>query len=170
MSGTIVKRRKKSDRLSLNDLKLDLCGLSPDELLRNWRWFIGEDKYLLFATVSGDAFLVDYLGRVYWLETGAGTLSKVAEDQESFLTALEQEDRRNDWLFAENIASWIRAGQTPNPGECFGYKSLPVLGGTYEESNRLLVKASEHFWLSGEIHFQIKDLPDGARVRIKIED
>ena len=49
----------------------------------------------------------------------------------------------------------------------YGYKKLPALGGEYEPDNFELTDIEVHFELSGQIHKQIKDLPDGTKVNIK---
>jgi Domain of unknown function (DUF1851) len=46
---------------------------------------------------------------------------------------------------------------------------MPMLGGEYSVENIEPVDISVHFALAGQICEQIKDLPDGTKVRIKIE-
>jgi hypothetical protein len=43
-----------------------------------------------------------------------------------------------------------------------------VLGGSYSVENRYAISIAEHASFSGDLHRQIRDLPDGTAVRVKV--
>jgi hypothetical protein len=51
--------------------------------------------------------------------------------------------------------------------EVYSFKKLPIIGGEYSVDNIEPTDISVHFTLTGMIHEQIKDLPDGTEVQIK---
>lgn len=150
-----------------------LAALAPDQidpLLANWRWFIGNDSRALFATASGDVFLIESVGRILWLNTGDGTVTPAADSLAHFQSLLESAENRENWFFEPAIDRLRESGRLLAPGQCYGFVTLPVLGGDWEGENRFPISLKEHLDLTGHIHEQIKDLPDGAEVRIDIVD
>ena len=59
---------------------------------------------------------------------------------------------------------------TLKPNEVYSPLKMAVLGGTYEVSNFKPTDMSVHFQFTGSICEQIKDLPDGTHVNIKVVD
>jgi hypothetical protein len=52
------------------------------------------------------------------------------------------------------------------PGQCYAFKILPVLGGSYSVDNIYVATISEYLTFTADIHYQIKDLPDGTKIQI----
>jgi len=52
--------------------------------------------------------------------------------------------------------------------ECAGFTTLPILGSSYAAENRYRLPVTEHASLTGDVHRQLRDLPDGTAVRIRI--
>ena len=73
-------------------------------------------------------------------------------------------------LLAPVIAEFVRLHGPFPLGTCLGFTQLPVLGGAYTIENRYRLSAVEHFSLTGDLHRQLRDLPDGAKVRIRTVD
>ncbi|MEM6377577.1 MAG: T6SS immunity protein Tdi1 domain-containing protein, partial [Bacteroidota bacterium] len=76
---------------------------------------------------------------------------------------------RDEWFLIELVRRIRISGKQLEGGKLFGYKQLPIIGGTYEPENFALTLIEIHFNLSGQIHRQLKDLPDGTRIKIKIK-
>ena len=55
-------------------------------------------------------------------------------------------------------------------GTCLGFTQLPALGGGYGLENRWRAPAAEHFALTGELHRQLRDTADGARMNLRVVD
>ncbi len=147
--------------------------VSPDvmaSLLTEWRWLVGEDKRALLVAASGDVFITDAKGKVSWVETGGGKFTEIASSVAEFETALTQEASQTEWLLAPIIERLCGSGVTLEAGQCYGYRTLPVLGGAYDGDNRFPVSARSHVGFTGYVHNKIKDLPDGTQVKLKWTD
>lgn len=136
-------------------------------LLTEWRWLIGEESRMLLIAASGDIFLTDSIGNVFWLETGGGNFTRIASSVEDFETALGLKANQVEWLLAPVVEGLLGNGMLLAQGECYGYRILPALGGTYDGENRVPVSVREHIGFSGHVHHKIKDLPDGTQVELK---
>ena len=147
--------------------------LSDDALadaLSDWKWLLPPDMRPLLVSTSGDVFFIDAAGQVHWLETGAGKLQQIAGSGGEFESAVRHAESRAEWFF-EPVIDGLRAkGIHIAPGECYGYRTLPVLGGNYDDDNRVAVDAAGHIRFTGYVHGQIKDLPEGTEVVLKWTD
>ena len=138
---------------------------SPDrpDLLDNWRWLVGPEAKLFLVSSLGDAFLMDSNG-VNWLNVGDGSYTKVAESVADFQSMLSSPDKVNEWFFPQLVGDILTAGLTRAPNECFGFKLAPVLGGEYEPQNFEPTDLLSHFSMLGQIHEQVRDLPEGTPI------
>lgn len=135
------------------------------ELSEQWNWLV-EDKLQPFMfSSSGDVFFEAADMSIHWLDTGQGQLTRVAEDREVFLHAL-REDSGAKWLLAPVIDALLESGATLGDDQCFGFKLMPILGGTYTADNMVATSAGSWYGFSGYVHRQIKDLPDGTKISI----
>lgn len=142
-----------------------------DEALRAlrdaWSWLLGEAWTPALFSVWGDVFL-DQDGRIFWLNTGTGEIVEVASDLDDLQTRLAGE-QVDEWFLPHLVDELHQCGLRPSAGQCFTYVTYPVFAeGKYEVANIRVVAAREHFGLSGELHRQIANLPDGAQVRISV--
>jgi len=145
-----------------------LLGGYIGDALASWRWRVDCESKVLALSLSGDIFFADQLGVVHWLDTGAGTIEYVAKDQGEFHRALANSGRWAELLLQPVVESFLQCFGPIPPGKCLGYKVLPVFGGGYSGENRVLYTASEHFAVTGHIHEQIKNLPDGSPVKLSV--
>ena len=148
-------------------LVVDLSNVEMESLLTDWGWLVGDDKRPILVAASGDVFLTDDGGKVYWLETGGGKFTQVASSVAEFEVALIQEANQIEWLLAPVIESLRSDGVQLASGQCYGYRTLPVLGGAYDGENRFPVSAHKHVGFTGYVHNKIKNLPDGTKVSLK---
>lgn len=75
-----------------------------------------------------------------------------------------------DWTMERLVLLATASLGTPADGRCFCLKIPAVLGGKYEAENFGTITVEELIAFSGDCAFQIKDLPDGAQVELKIVD
>jgi hypothetical protein len=139
----------------------------PD-VLAEWRWKIGGAAQVIELSLAGDAFLRLADGHVWWLDTGAGTLIEIAPSVAAFYKLLDTPKEAVKLLLAPVVEQFVRDQGPIPPGKCLGFTQFPVLGGVYTAENRWLAPIVEHFGITGDLHRQIRDLPDGAKVQIKI--
>ncbi len=120
-------------------------------------------------SVSGDVFFEDAGGGVYWLDTGQGTLERIAATRAEFLDRLRTDSGR-EWLMSALLESFIEAGLVVGENQFLGYRTLPILGGDYTAENMRPMSAASWYGFSGYLHEQIHDLPEGAQVRLTFTD
>ena len=138
------------------------------QLRESWSWILREPFVPIPFSVLGDVFFEPRSGGVWWLNAGTAEVSRVAGSVEEFQGLLGA-DLVDDWFMPDLVARLHGAGKRPTAGECFTYVTLPVFKeGTYEVSNLNPVNAREHFALTGHVHREIRELPDGAQVRINV--
>ena len=95
-------------------------------------------------------------------------MKKIAESRDDFANKLDEGDNANQWLMIPLIDRLVTSGLTLREGQCYSYKQPPVLGGDYSVENTCVLPIPEHFGAYASIHSQIKDMPDGTEVVIKV--
>ena len=138
--------------------------------LAEWRWKLGGSSKVIALSRSGDAFVLQPDGSVSWLDTGAGEVSPVAPSREEFGRMLESPSNATRLLLAPVVEEFVRLHGPFPAGTCLGFTQLPTLGGAYTVDNRYRLSAVEHFAVTGDLHRQLRDLPDGAKVRLRVVD
>jgi hypothetical protein len=141
----------------------DLAGWNAPGL---WRDAYGglADGLLLFAEdlFGGQFALRD--GEVVTFEPETGEVEALARDLEGWARALLDD---YELLTGQPLAHAWQRRHGPLPA---GRRLLPktpfVLGGAYEVENLYPLEAVQGMRLRGDIARQLKDLPDGARVRL----
>jgi len=103
---------------------------------------------------------------VSYLETSAGALESIARDREDFIVRIDQDNHANEWLMIPLVDRCVGAGMTLGANQCYGFMTTPTLGGQYDISNMERLDIAVYLSLMGQIHEQIKDRPDGAKISI----
>ncbi len=157
-------------KINLDDLTVNFSDVPTDKITENWTWLIGTDKTPIMVSAIGDMFLQADNKNIYWLDVGGGELKLVAERNQDFEEKLKNIEQVNEW-FMINLTTDLRLSDKKlNEGQLYSYKKLPIMGGEYTVDNFAPLDIVEHFRYTGDIHKQIKDLPDGTKVEIKIVD
>jgi hypothetical protein len=143
--------------------KLDLT-----KVLSTWTWLTG-DKSIVALTKSGDALLKDSNGHLYFLDVGGGTIELKANNYLDFLENKLSYELTEELLLPAVVDKLEQHGVKLKPGQVYSYILLPIIGGTYDENNMYALDLYEHYNLTGNIQFQLKDSPDGTKVEIKVE-
>jgi hypothetical protein len=133
------------------------------ELAKDWRWLIDLDHQTLLAiSPFGDLMLRDDTDEISLLDINLGILeyaSTASKDPASlFPIAFDDQMARN----------YRAAGLFLSPGKCYGLKIQAVTGGSFEADNIYIASLKEYISFMGNFHYQIKDIPDGGRVKIKV--
>jgi hypothetical protein len=157
--------------MDVMDYLIDLEGKDWEELLSGWRFLLPKSFNVWLVNRVGDVFAVFEDESVHMLDVGRGSIERVADNCDEFITRIDQDDHGNTWMMVSLVNACVKAGMKIGPNQCYGFKIPPMLGGTYEVENMEPTDLSVHYHLLGEIYEQTKDLPRGIKVkRIEIEE
>ena len=140
------------------------------DVLHTWRWRVGSGASVVLLSRSGDAFFTDQSRAIFWLDTGVGKIESVAKSKSEFFDLLSDPTRRAELLLAPVVDRFVSENGPFPTGRCLGYKTLPIFGASYDGPNRVTFPVTEHFSVTGHIHEQIADLPEGGKVELRVVD
>lgn len=156
--------------ITMNDLTISPKGIDMDTILSEWTWAMPEPLRAVLLTAMGDAFAQGESGAVYFVDMVEGGIRVVADDGQSFQSLLRNNQFVTDHMFPARIVQYRNAGMTLQPGQVYSHKQPLVLGGQDDISNVETTDVSVHIAIHGQIHRQVKDLPDGTPIsEIKIK-
>ena len=153
--------------MNSNDYLIDQTGLVWQSLLSEWHWLLPPQFRVWLLTRTGDLFINVPDGTIHMLDVGAGRLQQVAASREEFCTKIDDPEVAADWLMIPIVDQLVASGVVLAAGQCYSYRTLPTLGGSYAADNRMAFGIREHFGGWGSVQRQISDLPDGAEIVIK---
>ena len=156
--------------ITMNDLTINPNGIDMDTLLSEWTWAMPEPLRPVLLTAMGDAFAQGASGAVYFVDMVEGIIRVVADDGESFQQLLRNNQFVTDHLFPSRIVQYRNAGLTLGPKQVYSHKQLLALGGADDIANVETSDVCVHISIHGQVHRQIKDLPDGTPIsKIKMQ-
>ena len=151
-----------------DDLVVQLDGIDQTSLMEFWRWLAPEPLRPWFATALGDLFLRDPSGEVLWLDVGSGEVQPVARHEDHFRELLRDPENAGLWFGKTLVDSLRTSGVLLRTGEVYSYQTLPILGGEYTAANFRVYDVVTHFRVWGPIHEKLKDVPDGASIKLVV--
>jgi hypothetical protein len=137
------------------------------KVLSSWTWLTG-DKTVVALTKSGDALLTDKSEHLYFLDVGGGTLEHKADNYHDFFDNKLSHELTEELLLPTVVDKLKQHGIILKPGQVYSYTLLPIIGGAYDEKNMHALDLYEHYSLTGDIHYQLKDTTDGTQVEIEV--
>ena len=147
-------------------LTRDITRFEPEELLREWRWLLGQRFTLRAITIFGDLFLEDGDGSVHNLDAGTGEFERVASTFEEFEALRAEPENLTAWFYWEMALRLYRLHGALEPDQCWGYKMPPGLGGSVtDEANYEPTTLMIHHGILGQIARQIVALPPGTPIK-----
>jgi hypothetical protein len=154
--------------VSIHDYLLDQSAVDWPAVLEPWTWLLPDDFTLWLANRFCDLFIVTSDGSVHMLDVGAGTLSRLADNRDDFCSKIDEGDNANHWLMIPLVGQLVAAGIHLLPGQCYGFKIPPVIGGEYTIENCAAISIPDYLGSTGSIHDQLRGVPDGAHVRLRV--
>jgi hypothetical protein len=130
------------------------CGIEPAEV-------VGENAF-------GNLMVRDTSDRYWRLSPEECSCEVVARDKQELDALSKDQSFLADWYMTNLVALGEAKFSLLPPGRKFCLKIPAVLGGKYAAENLGTIALEELIAFSGDIAHQIKDLPDGARVRLKL--
>jgi hypothetical protein len=139
------------------------------ELIReSWGWAGFEDvREVLAQNQFGNLIFRDSVGCLWRICPEQLSCEKIAEDDQEYARLWKNEAFLRDWNMEALVETAnARYGAQPQ-GRCFCLKMPAALGGGYEVDNVGTIAIAELISFAGDIAKQIKDLPDGAKIRLR---
>lgn len=156
--------------IKFSDLTKDISEINEDEIFSDWTWLVGQPKKVLIVTKFGDLFFTDMNDEVYWLDTGAGLVTKVAESIEHFEETAKDKEKFTEWFLTDLYLQLQEQEILLQDNEVYSFQTLPILGGRYSADNFKPTDISVHFAITGQICENLKDIPDGTKIKLKIDE
>jgi hypothetical protein len=142
--------------------------LDVDRLLSDWRWLVPNRMKLVARNAFGDLFLRNDFGAVLRLDVAVGKVTTVADSETQFLELAATGDKRKDWFAEADEQAAAARGLKPDATQCIGFSVPLVFAESGSRDSPYVVDLYEHVALLGDLNRQISNLPDGAKVRLKV--
>src|SRR6266404_1111369 len=150
------------------DITISFLGLYTEALLREWRWLVPRDFTPVQLSKFGDWFFSDPGGRVHYLDLIEGDLREIAPSSAEYNRLKDLTEMQTEWFLAGFVFRCDAEGLLLAPGECYGWRIHPMIGGKFEFENIQVFSLLVYESLMGQLLPQWKQLPPG-RLIPKIE-
>jgi hypothetical protein len=131
--------------MTVQDYLIDHTDFDWPNLLVGWNWLLPPKFTVWLVNRFGDLFLVLPDDSVHLLDVGAGTLTRLADNQDEFCRKIDEGENASKWLMIPLIDKLVAAGVGLQPGFCYSYGTLPVAGGKLAPDNTLVLGIVEHY-------------------------
>jgi hypothetical protein len=139
-----------------------------EELFTDWQLLIPAHSTLWLLTKFGEVFFVQQDGQVGMLQVSGFQYQIVAKDKVDFQEWLADPDKMADWFLAPLVDRLEAAGRHLEPERCYSFTTPLGFGGALTPENVMTIPIREHFRCWGEVFRQIKDVPEGGVVILKV--
>jgi hypothetical protein len=142
----------------------------PDwsELLAEWQPIIPQTSSPWLLTKFGEIFFCHDDGKIGMLQVSGFQYQVVARDKTDFQEWLVDPDKMAEWFLAPLVDRLQAAGKSFRPDQCFSFIRPLALGGAFTVENVMVISIREHFKCWGDVFRQMKDVPDGGHVILKV--
>ena len=148
----------------------DIDGISAEGLLAEWKWLVKGSFSLLAVNAFGDLFLLSAEGMIYRLDITGGEISKIADSEGDFRKHAAEPAKQKEWFLVDAENKAAQRGYIPKKGECVGSKIPWVFKESASMPDNLCVIAlSQYVSFIGDVLVQMQDVPNGGKVRLRIE-
>jgi hypothetical protein len=138
--------------MSVHDYLIDHSKFNWLKLLAGWSGLLPKEFSVWLMNRFGDLFLLAPDGSIHRLDVGRGRIERVAKNQDDFLAKMDDEATANQWLVISLVDALVKAGLSLPPGQCYGFKVSPALGGGYTVDNTTTLPFAEHYALNARLH------------------
>jgi hypothetical protein len=156
--------------VSVHDYLIEQGNVDWSTALAGWSWLLPREFTLWLVNRFCDLFIVDKHEAIHMLDVGSGTLTRVAGSRDEFCCLIDEDNNANNWLMMPLVDQLVAADMLLQPGQCYGFKVPPVLGGQYQVGNCGVLPIADYLGAYGSIHDRLRGLPDGAQVVLKVVD
>ena len=154
--------------MNLSDYVIDQEGIDWTAALSDWGWLLPANFTLWIVTRLADLIIVDEAGSVSFVDVSGGSIESIAASREEFFSIVDQPGKGSNWFAFTLVDKCVAAGVFLAKGRCYGLTIPSVLGGEFDPSNIRSVDIPDYLRFLADIHQQIADLPDGAKVELRV--
>jgi hypothetical protein len=140
-------------------------GIDSELFLKEWRWLVPAAREVVLVSPFGDMILL-MDGQYWFLFTASAKLEHIADSKAELENVLRT--RGDDLLLTPLVKRFVEDGLAIEPGQCISFYPPIVAGGQYKLENARAIPAWDLIGFLGDLNRQIKDLPDGSNIRIKV--
>jgi len=135
--------------------------------IRNaWSWRGIEPTEVIAINSFGNVIVQDDAGEIWRICPEELEATKIASSRSAYELLRGDQDFVLDWeMELPRLEAEALLGE-PGSGRCYCFKIPATLGGKYAGDNFGIISIDELVSASGNMAFQIKDIPDGEKVRI----
>lgn len=134
--------------------------------LSDWQPMAPAGVQAFRTNLFGDAFFIESSGAVHMLQRAGASCEEISPSLDDFWKQIEEDEE--GWQLRPLADACAAAGKILEDGQCYAFVQPPFLGGGYSVDNVRVGSWKEWFALTADLYNQIKDLPDGAQVRINV--
>jgi hypothetical protein len=142
--------------------------LDVERLLSEWRWLCPSQMRLIARNGFGELFLQDETGAVFRLGTSIGKLTRVASSDSEFRELAARTEEKEEWFAESQLRACADRGLCPTNTQCIGF-SIPLVFAESGSSDAYIADLYEYVSFLGDLNRQISTLPDGAKVRLRVQ-
>jgi len=136
---------------------------------KGWGWSGIEPVEVVAVSPVGNVIVLDASGIVWRICPEELSAERIAHSMSAFEALRDAPEFVEDWEMGAFGREAERALGPPGDGRCYCLKIPAVLGGQYARENLGVISIAELLGASGSMAFQIKDIPDGQRVRLVVQ-
>lgn len=138
-------------------------------LRQGWGWSGVDFAEIVAHSLFGHCLVLDTAGTYYYLDADILELCPIG-DEAAAKAHMAKPETQAIWRADAHVeAADKRLGATTT-GEVYGFLPKGLIEGDYSAQNMMRAPLAEYIRMTGDIAEQIKDLPEGAQVRIKVTD
>ena len=140
-----------------------------DRLLVNWQPLLPPHCSPWFLTKFGEIFFCHGDGKIGMLQVSCFQYKVVAKDKTDFQEWLVGPVKMTEWFLAPLVQRLESTGKLLQPEHCYSFVMPLGLGGQLAVENVMAIPVREHFRCWGGVFRQLRDIPDGGQVVLKVE-
>jgi hypothetical protein len=141
-----------------------------DEIANAWGWTGVRPRAIVMQNAFGNVIFTDDDGQYWRICPEELSCEVVAIDGEEFARVQNSDRFARDWTMQELVERARSTFGNVSAERCYCLKIPGTLGGDYALHNIGTIDRAELISVSGRIAQQIKDLPDGAQIKLSIID
>lgn len=133
-----------------------------------WGWLGITAEEVMAENEFGNLIFQTSQGEFWRIIPEEPSCSKIASNESDYKKLWNDTDFVDDWEMTLIIRKAVAKLGPLQPNEKYCLKIPAVIGGRYESENFGKISYEELISFSGDVAFQINDLPDGIKVKIQI--